>query len=119
VTAGGVPLLPGEYELVLTAEDPSSAIAFLSGGGFVVLDTTTTPELEAEGRARDLIRQIQDARKAAGLDVSDRIALALVLPAADAAAARAHEALIAAETLAVEVAISEGDTDIRVEKAAQ
>ena len=117
VTAGGVPLLPGEYELVLTAADPAAAIAFLSGGGFVVLDTTTTPELEAEGRARDLIRQIQDARKAAGLEVSDRIVLTLSLPAEDAAAARAHEALIAAETLAVGVAIGEGDTDIRVTRA--
>jgi len=117
VTAGGVELQPGEYELTLEAADPSAAIAFLSGGGFVVLDTTTTPELEAEGRARDLIRQIQDARKAAGLDVSDRIALTLTLPADDAAAARAHEALIAGETLAVEVVIGEGDSDIRVTKA--
>ena len=118
VSAGGVELLPGEYELTLEAADPASAIAFLRTGGFVVLDTTTTPELEAEGRARDLIRQIQDARKAAGLDVADRISLALTLPAADAAAARAHEALIAGETLAVEVSIGDGDSEIRVTKAA-
>jgi len=118
VVAGGVALLPGEYELVLEAADRDSAIAFLTGGGFVVLDTATTPQLEAEGRARDLIRQIQDARKAAGLDVSDRIALSLTLPVEDAAAARAHEELIAGETLAVELAIGEGDTDIRVMRAA-
>ena len=119
VAAGGVELLPGEYELVLEAADPDAAIAFLPGGGFVVLDTATTPELEAEGTARDLIRQVQDARKAAGLDVSDRIALTLSLPPSEAAAARAHEALIASETLAVAVSIVEGAPDIRVEKTAE
>ena len=54
----------------LQAGDPRrSALAFLAGGGFVLLDTTTTPELEAEGLARDLVRAVQDARKAAGLEV--------------------------------------------------
>lgn len=102
VVAGGVELQPGEYELELDAADPSSAIAFLSDGGFVILDTVTTPELEAEGLARDVIRAIQDARKAAGLDVSDRIALSVSgADADDIAALREHEALIAGETLAV------------------
>ncbi|MBO9578544.1 MAG: class I tRNA ligase family protein, partial [Microbacteriaceae bacterium] len=117
VTAGGIALEPGEYEFVLEASDPAAAIAFLPRGGFVVLDTHVTPELEAEGAARDLVRQVQDARRAAGLDVSDRIVLSLTLPAVDAAAARTHESLIAGETLAVEVRIGEGDTDIRVTKA--
>jgi len=116
VVAGGIELLEGEYELELDVADPASAIEFLRDGGFVVLDTQVTPELEAEGTARDLIRRIQDARKAAGLDVSDRIALTLTLPAAEAEAARTHEALIARETLAVEVAISEGEPQIAVEK---
>jgi isoleucyl-tRNA synthetase len=117
VIAGGIALIEGEYELVLEAADPTAAIQFLPSGGFVVLDTVTTPELEAEGTARDLVRLVQDARKAAGLDVSDRIRLTLTLPPADAAAAREHEALIARETLAIEIVIGEGDTDIRVEKA--
>ena len=47
----------------------------LPGGGFVVLDTAVTPELAAEGVARDLVRAVQQARRDAGLDVSDRIAL--------------------------------------------
>ena len=46
----------------------------LPGGGFVVLDTAVTPELAAEGLARDLVRAVQQARRDAGLDVSDRIA---------------------------------------------
>ncbi len=66
----------GEFDLELRAADESTAIAFLPGGGFVLLDTVTTPELEAEGLARDVIRAIQDTRKAAGLQVSDRITLA-------------------------------------------
>ena len=47
----------------------------LPSGGFVVLDTAVTPELAAEGLARDLVRAVQQARRDAGLDVSDRIAL--------------------------------------------
>ncbi len=62
---------------MLEAADAESAIAFLPGGGFIVLDTHVTPELEAEGLARDVVRAVQQARKDAGLDVSDRIALQL------------------------------------------
>jgi isoleucyl-tRNA synthetase len=76
VTAGGVELVEGEYEFVLQA-GADVAVAFLGEGGFVILDTQTTWELEAEGLARDLIRAVQDTRKAAGLAVSDRIELRL------------------------------------------
>ncbi|MDO7882283.1 isoleucine--tRNA ligase [Salinibacterium soli] len=102
VVAGGVELVDGEYDMVLEAADPASAIAFLGDGGFVVLDTVTTPELEAEGLARDVIRAIQDTRKAAGLDVSDRIRLVVAgADADDLAALTAFEEMIAGETLAV------------------
>ena len=66
----------------------------------MVLDTEVTPELAAEGLARDLVRQVQQARRDAGLAVSDRIALTIAGPAAVQDAARTHERLIAAETLA-------------------
>jgi isoleucyl-tRNA synthetase len=46
----------------------------------VALDTTVTPELHAEGVARDLVRLVQQARKDADLDVTDRIALTLRSP---------------------------------------
>jgi isoleucyl-tRNA synthetase len=109
VTVGGLVLLPSEYELVLEAPEGAGAIQFLPGGGFVVLDTATTPELEAEGLARDLVRAIQDARKAAGLEVSDRISLALgCADAADAADLLANAEVIAAETLATTWSIVEG-----------
>ena len=111
VVAGGIPLEPSEYDLVVeTAGRPEGeALAVLSSGGFVLLDTTTTPELEAEGLARDMIRAIQDTRKAAGFDVSDRIALTLTFEDdTDArAVAQAFDlAGVASETLAEGVVLA-------------
>ena len=70
----------------------------------MVLDCKVTPELEAEGIARDLVRVIQQARREKGLDVSDRIRLTIDAPENVTAAALAHEGLIRSETLAVDVA---------------
>ncbi|MDY0909610.1 isoleucine--tRNA ligase [Microbacterium sp. CFBP9034] len=115
VVVDGIALQDGEYELTLEAGgvDESTAIALLSDGGFVLLDTATTPELEAEGLARDVIRAVQDTRKGAGFDVSDRIRLGLSFAdAQDGAAVESAFAVadIAGETLAVEheVAIVRG-----------
>ncbi|MBB3041309.1 isoleucine--tRNA ligase [Nocardioides soli] len=107
VTAGGLVLQEGEYtlETVAGATDEGSATGVLRSGGFVVLDTEVTPELAEEGLARDLVRAIQQARRDAGLEVSDRIALTIGGGAAVQAAARAHEQLIAAETLATSYAV--------------
>jgi isoleucyl-tRNA synthetase len=103
VSVDGMVLEPAEYELQMEAADEASAITFLSDGGFVIIDTQLTPELSAEGLARDAIRVIQDARKAAGFDVSDRIALVIgALDAADYEAIDGHSAMIASETLAAE-----------------
>lgn len=111
VTAGGVELLSGEYDLELSAESAAegTAIGMLPDGGFVLLDTTTTPELEAEGRARDLIRLIQDARKSADFDVSDRITTQLKVTADVAEALAAHEELVTAETLTVLLEVLAGE----------
>ena len=112
VTAGGIALEPGEYELTLTAggaddgAEHRDAIGLLPGGGFVLLRTETTPALEAEGIARDAIRAVQEARKNAGLDVSDRISLALRAAPEFAAALEGHASLIAGETLAVELSVT-------------
>ncbi|SMG47275.1 isoleucine--tRNA ligase [Agreia pratensis] len=112
VTAGGIDLVAGEYELVLETQDAGegahTALALLAGGGFALLETATTPELEAEGLARDMIRAVQDARKSAGFDVSDRIVLDLVFfDDADADALRQASGVdIAGETLATTFTIS-------------
>ncbi|MBA8991424.1 isoleucyl-tRNA synthetase [Curtobacterium pusillum] len=105
VTVGGVDLVEGEYTLDLTVADDSVAVAFLDGGGFAVLDTVTTPELEAEGLARDVVRAVQQARRDADLDVSDRIALRLRVSADAVDAVRAHERLIGGETLSTSVEV--------------
>ncbi|WP_312672212.1 isoleucine--tRNA ligase [Microbacterium sp.] len=111
VTAGGIALEPAEYDLVLetTGRPEGEALAIVPSGGFVLLDTDTTPELEAEGIARDAIRVVQEARKNAGLDVSDRIVLALNAAPEEAAALGTHADLIAAETLAVAIAVQPTD----------
>ena len=108
VTAGGFALEPGEYDLTLTVSDAATegqAVGLIAGGGFVLLSTVTTPELEAEGVARDAIRGVQEARKNAGLDVSDRIELTLGASPENAAALNAHAELIASETLSTGLAV--------------
>lgn len=108
VTAGGIALEAGEYTLELELDDPAAAVVFLPGSGFVLLDTRVTPELAAEGLARDLIRAVQQARKDAGLDVSDRIVLTLGShDEATRAAIEAHRQLIGAETLATTLEVGQ------------
>ena len=110
VTAGGLELQEGEYtlETVAGSADSSQAVGVLPGGGFVVLDTALTPELEAEGLARDLVRAVQQARRDAGLEVSDRIALRVAGSETVLAAARTHESLICEETLATSFELEAG-----------
>jgi isoleucyl-tRNA synthetase len=118
VVAGGIELVEGEYTLETTLAEGGTASGLLSGGGFVVLDTVVTPELGAEGVARDVIRAVQQARRDAGLDVTDRIRLTLAADAQTRQAVEAHRDLIAAETLAVDVAVAEGNQlAVTVEKA--
>jgi isoleucyl-tRNA synthetase len=105
VTAAGVELQPGEYELRLAAADPGTASALPGGAGLVALDTRVTPELAAEGTARDVVRIVQQARRDAGLDVSDRIRLTVGADGPVADAVRAHAGFLAAETLAVSLDI--------------
>jgi isoleucyl-tRNA synthetase len=107
VVAGGIELLPGEYTEKLVAVDPASTAALPGSTGLVVLDTTVTPELAAEGTARDVVRVVQQARRDAELDVSDRIALALDGPPAVLDAVRGHEAFLAGEVLAASVGYAE------------
>jgi isoleucyl-tRNA synthetase len=100
LTAGPAVLLPGEYTSRLVAADPEYTAALPDDAGLVVLDATVTPELEAEGWAKDRIRELQDLRKSTGLDVSDRIHVVISVPPARVQWVRAHADLIAHEILA-------------------
>jgi isoleucyl-tRNA synthetase len=101
--AAGVTLEEGEYELRMVAADAEHSAPLPDRDGVVVLDTAVTPELTAEGLARDVIRAVQQARREAGLDVSDRVTLTLQASDEITAAVRVHEAFVAAETLATAV----------------
>ncbi|TKG66700.1 isoleucine--tRNA ligase [Prauserella endophytica] len=103
VVAAGIELVEGEYERRLVAKDSGAAAELPGGSGLVLLDTDVTPDLAAEGVARDLVRVVQQARRDAGLDVADRITLTVDAPEDVLAAARAHERFVAAETLATAV----------------
>src|SRR5215207_3283544 len=104
VSSGGINLREGEYTLQTvvahTDRDDQRAVAMLPDGGFVILDTRVTSELAAEGLARDVVRAVQQARRDAGFDVSDRIHLRLSGDDSVRAAIQAHANLIKAETLA-------------------
>ncbi|MFM8554482.1 MAG: isoleucine--tRNA ligase [Acidimicrobiales bacterium] len=103
VEVAGEVLQSGEFALrLVTAADTASA-ALAGDAGVVLLDVTLTPDLEAEGTARDLVRAVQQARREAGLHVSDRIRLVLGADAATKVRLEAHSAMVARETLAVEV----------------
>ena len=119
VTAGGLALIEGEYSLETVVADvadvaegngagadgtveSSRVTGMLPHNGFVVLDTTVTPELAAEGLARDVIRAVQQARRDAGLDISDRISLTVSGDDEVWTATVAHEKLIMLETLSVQ-----------------
>ncbi|MBN9610972.1 MAG: isoleucine--tRNA ligase [Actinobacteria bacterium] len=102
VTCGGVELADGEYSLELAASgDAAGAVGLLRSGGYVHLDTDLTDELRGEGVIADLLRVIQQARKDAGLDVSDRVSVVLDAPDDVWQLAGAHVERIKAETLAV------------------
>ncbi len=107
VTVAGL----GEVEVgpddVIVTETPRSGWAVASDRGeTVALDLELTPELVRAGLVREAIRLVQEARKASGFDVSDRIRLAWEAAGELAEALRADGGLLADEVLAVEV--SEG-----------
>jgi isoleucyl-tRNA synthetase len=100
LTAGPAVLLPEEFSSRLVAADPEFTAALSEGSGLVVLDGTVTPELEAEGWAKDRIRELQELRRTTGLDVSDRISVLMAVPAERQDWARTHADMIAREILA-------------------
>ncbi|MBF0967302.1 MAG: isoleucine--tRNA ligase, partial [Actinomyces bouchesdurhonensis] len=112
VELDGAPLvLTGDMFSVSTSVDAAEGQVadVLASGTFVVLDTELTPELEAEGYARDVVRAVQDERKNAGLHIADRIDLSLTVPTDHVADVEAWRDMIAAETLALSLTVEAGD----------
>lgn len=105
-TVGGIELKDTEYTQRLVAQNPDSTAALPDGKGLVILDMTLNDDLESEGWAKDRIREIQDARRAAALEVSDRISLTMGVPEKLRTWAERHRDLISGEVLAVDLTIT-------------
>jgi isoleucyl-tRNA synthetase len=109
--------VPGRGPVDLTAADmivtqaPASGWSVaVAGADTVALDLEVTPSLRAEGLAREVIRRIQQARKADGLAVTDRITVRWQAPGQELASALAgHGPMIAGEVLAEAFEPCEGD----------
>ncbi len=110
VVAAGIELALGEFRLQLRPTDETSGRALPDESGIVSLDLTLTPALAAEGTARDAVRLVQSARKAAGLFAADRIELTITVPPAAAEAIETHRRYVMDQTLAVAMTLvaSEG-----------
>ena len=104
VIAGGVSLEPHEFQVKLVAAagdtEMIASAALADGQGIVLLNIELTDALLAEGAARDIVRMVQQARREAGLAVSDRIVLTLGLPELLQSQVSQFETYIASETLA-------------------
>jgi isoleucyl-tRNA synthetase len=107
VTVAGHTLSGNEFDLGLDPLDGVTAAPLPGNDAVVVLDTELTPELEAEGTARDLVRLVQQLRKDRNLNVTDRINLSLALPADLADAVRPHLDWISNQVLATEVDLTD------------
>lgn len=106
VKAGGetFQVLSDEVEVKAMAKE---GFAVAEEGAYVAaLVTDLTPELVAEGLAREFVRRVQDLRKTAELDVADRIELFVEASAGLKSAVEAHADYIKAETLTVKLAFA-------------
>ncbi len=112
----------------INAQDIPGWLVASEGGITVALDITITEELKAEGIARELVNRIQNMRKDAGLEVTDRIAVTIDTTDAIQVACKQFETYICNEVLATELIFhelkegqkedieSEGDTMIQLIK---
>jgi isoleucyl-tRNA synthetase len=98
-----------EQDVILTMKAPEGYSVEREGAHAVALDLSIDDGLLREGRSREIVHAVQNARKAAGLDVEDRIELILGGDPALLDAVRAHESYVVGETLAVELTLGEGD----------
>jgi isoleucyl-tRNA synthetase len=99
---------PDEVSLALQPLDGYEVEA--EAGHAVALQLELDDELRREGLAREIVHAVQNARKAAGLDISDRIALILGGDEDLLTAAREHEPYIANEVLAISLTYNAPDS---------
>jgi isoleucyl-tRNA synthetase len=104
VSVGGTDHEVGPDDLHLRLEPLDGYQLEREASHAVALELTLDDDLRREGLAREVVHAVQNARKAAGLAVEDRISLTLGGDGALLDAARAHESYVTGETLAVEVA---------------
>ncbi|MBN2047868.1 MAG: isoleucine--tRNA ligase, partial [Anaerolineaceae bacterium] len=100
-----VEIQPDEVEVRMQAKE--GLVVATEGAYLAALDTVLTPELEQEGLARELVRRIQDLRKQADLEISDRIEVVYSATPGLKAAIAAFEEYVMSETLTV--MMREGD----------
>lgn len=104
-----------EFEMRLNMRDGVTGAALPDNTAVVVLDTDVNSELVAEGLANDALRFIQDTRKVADLDVSDRIVLTYSAAPALANALETHKKRIMHEALIVKMVAGDGEYETEIE----
>jgi isoleucyl-tRNA synthetase len=101
-----LPIGEGDLEVI---QEARGGLVVEAGAGFTVaLDPTITPDLRSEGLAREVVNRVQRLRKDSGLEVSDRIRLAVGGADEVRAAVREHQAFVTGETLAVSLEVRDG-----------
>jgi len=102
-------ILGEDFEQIIAEEVNVKKVENNNKIGEIGLDTSITPELAAEGIARDFIRSVQDGRKKAGFNIEDRIETAWFTEDAELSAALTkHQDYIAKETLSTNIAHVQG-----------
>ena len=105
-----IELQPGDLLIEVDTDATSEAASAEDERCAVQLSTELTPELVAEGKAREVINRIQGLRRESGLDPDDRISLQMASEDRELKAAVSEfESLIAAETLATNVSVDGAD----------
>ena len=93
-------LSPGEYDIMLEPKDPTNSRSLFDDQGVIVLDLHLSDALVNEGKARDIVRVVQTARRDIGLHVADRINLSIKIDSEIANQLTDFASHIASETLA-------------------